>query len=362
MAAALAEGDPPGKLGSTWMLGQVAGVTPRPALAELFPAPDWLPHRFHPSQRLVRLVRFDESHYRDAPFLDDRCLRDDIAATMVHWSDAVAAIPAGARRDAHFLFHLGHVGSTLISRLLAECGDILPLREPLPLLGATWLPAAERAARIEALTALYSRTFRAGQRAMIKATSSVSEIATDLLNHTTGKAAIIIMRPEPFIAARLAANTAELTNRADERWERLAGRAPQLAQTAPPSIPARLAAMSWATEASAMEQAALRIEPDRLRFVDFDDFLRESADSLADLTAHFDLTAPRSQIDAIIAGPLMNRSSKRLDRAFSTRERRARIAAAAAHHRDDIAEALRWLETMAMSAPTVAAALDRAGG
>ena len=36
-------------------------------------------------------------------------------------------------RPAHFIFHSGHVGSTLFSRLLDETGVVLSLREPLPL-------------------------------------------------------------------------------------------------------------------------------------------------------------------------------------------------------------------------------------
>ena len=36
-------------------------------------------------------------------------------------------------RAVHFIFHTGHVGSTLVSRLLDETGDVLSLREPLPL-------------------------------------------------------------------------------------------------------------------------------------------------------------------------------------------------------------------------------------
>ncbi|MEL7190174.1 MAG: hypothetical protein AAGK17_11525, partial [Pseudomonadota bacterium] len=35
-----------------------------------------------------------------------------------------------ARDDARFIFHIGHVGSTLLARLLGEAPDTLALREP----------------------------------------------------------------------------------------------------------------------------------------------------------------------------------------------------------------------------------------
>src|SRR3546814_20118484 len=44
--------------------------------------------------------------------------------------NALPGLGAAAPRP-DFIFHIGHVGSTLVSRLLAEVGDALPLREPM---------------------------------------------------------------------------------------------------------------------------------------------------------------------------------------------------------------------------------------
>jgi len=48
---------------------------------------------------------------------------------------SVARAMSGPRdlRRLHFIFHAGHVGSTLLSRLLDEAEGVLSLREPLPL-------------------------------------------------------------------------------------------------------------------------------------------------------------------------------------------------------------------------------------
>ena len=34
------------------------------------------------------------------------------------------------RSDARWIFHIGHVGSTLVSRLLGELDEVLAIREP----------------------------------------------------------------------------------------------------------------------------------------------------------------------------------------------------------------------------------------
>ncbi len=71
---------------------------------------------------------------------------------------AVEQALAGARdvRALHFIFHAGHVGSTLLSRLLDEARGVLSLREPLPLraIAEHFSPA-----RLELLLRLWERGF-----------------------------------------------------------------------------------------------------------------------------------------------------------------------------------------------------------
>ncbi len=80
------------------------------------------------------VIELGETAYRAASFLDDRILGP---ATRGGWLplDRVleAARHAADLRPLHFIFHTGHVGSTLVSRLLDETGAVLSLREPLPL-------------------------------------------------------------------------------------------------------------------------------------------------------------------------------------------------------------------------------------
>ena len=103
-------------------------------LARLSASPDVYPQKIDLNSLMVLLVQFDADAYRRASFLDDRILTP---ATVGAWAgvDQVSEASRLVRdaRPVHFIFHTGHVGSTLVSRLLDETGIVLSLREPLPL-------------------------------------------------------------------------------------------------------------------------------------------------------------------------------------------------------------------------------------
>ena len=68
--------------------------------------------------------------------------------------------------DARWIFHIGHVGSTLIARLLGELDSVLSVREPRALRDLTFFPPEVSAQLRAALRALFSRTFAPDQTAL----------------------------------------------------------------------------------------------------------------------------------------------------------------------------------------------------
>jgi len=90
----------------------------------------WLAQALDPAEGAVRLVAMDSDSYRAASFLDDRMLQAPVDAQVLPWTDIEAATAADIRTDARWIFHIGHVGSTLLSRLLGELDGLLALREP----------------------------------------------------------------------------------------------------------------------------------------------------------------------------------------------------------------------------------------
>src|SRR5438105_13222298 len=90
----------------------------------------WLAQAIDVNAGLVRLVHMNREDYRTASFLDDRLLQTPREQHVMPWNAATAGLGADARDDAAWIFHIGHVGSTLLSRLLGELPGLLSVREP----------------------------------------------------------------------------------------------------------------------------------------------------------------------------------------------------------------------------------------
>src|SRR3954447_16945441 len=158
-----------------------------PAAAALVADPACFPFSLDTVSDALLFARLGDEGLRAASFLDERALGGATERRQVAWGEAAAAVAGDARCDAHYIFHIRHVGSTLLSRLLGESRSVLALREPLLLRSFAEAMAAgrwgetETGDRLSVLTALLSRTFRSDQRALVKATSFTSEIADRLV-------------------------------------------------------------------------------------------------------------------------------------------------------------------------------------
>lgn len=332
-------------------------------LAELYPTPTWFPQALDSTLQWVRMLRFNEEDFRAAPFLDRRGLRKGMRIAVLPFERLAQRTPANARRDAHWIFHISHVGSTLISRLLGEANGVLALREPLLLRSLTAMDEAGRREHIPVIRALLSRTFGEGQRAMVKATSYLSEYAASLVGPTSGggKALMVRMAPERFIAARLSGSPIELRARTHERLARLMGRGAQIDQARATIDDAHRAAAAWAAETSAIEAAADHIAPERVHFLDFERFLDEPVEQFAALAQHFDIAASPELLAGIIGGPLISRNAKNSAVKFDTAVRDERIASQLTEHRTQIDAAMRWLGELGDASPLIGKALARSG-
>ena len=104
-----------------------------PTAAEIARDARWLGQALDPNEGMVRLVAMDRDSYRAASFLDDRLMQQPVDAQIIAWPDVESAVAGEMRTDARWIFHVGHVGSTLVSRLLGEIDGVLAVRN-----GGTW--------------------------------------------------------------------------------------------------------------------------------------------------------------------------------------------------------------------------------
>jgi hypothetical protein len=319
--------------------------------------PEWFPFELDLATDRVALLRMCEADYKAASFLDQRVLRPNSEIRKAAWS--ALAMPADARRGAGWIFHIGNVGSTLISRLLGELPGVLALREPAVLRSFAAAPPGDE--HFVRLAALLSRTFRPGQRANVKATSFTSEIAPRLVAPGS-RALFLYATPERYLENILAGENSWRTLEALSpiRLARLQVRCPGLEADVAAMHDGLRAALGWACEMSSLEQAAAALPDGAVMWLDFDRFLDDPARHFTEIAAHFGEAVDAATANAIAAGPLMRRYSKALEYEYSPALRREILAEARARHAASIRDALNWLAALETRYPAAARAIRRA--
>jgi hypothetical protein len=319
--------------------------------------PEWLPFELDLATGRVALLRMSEAEYRAASFLDQRVLASASEIRQTAWS--MLALPAGARRDADYIFHIGNVGSTLVSRLLGELPTMFALREPAIL--RTFAASPPGDADFARLTALLSRTFRPEQRANVKATSFASEIAPRLVAPGS-RALFLYATPERYLENILAGENSWRTLEALSpiRLARLQARCPGLEADVAAMHDGLRAALGWACEMTSLEQAAAALPQDAVMWLDFDTFLADPPRHFQAIAAHFGHDADAATARTICEGPLMRRYSKALEYDYSPELRRQILAEARARHAAPIRDAMSWLAALETRYPAAAQAIRRA--
>jgi hypothetical protein len=321
----------------------------------------WLAQAIDPNSRLIRLVRMDEAAYRAASFLDDRMLQAGVESRLCSLDEAMGEAAGLQRDDARWIFHIGHVGSTLVARLLGELDGVLSIREPRSLRDLAVASDEERGALASGLRRLMARSFGPGQAALVKATSSVSEMAP-LLAAPGASALFLYAAPANYMAGILAGENSikELEALHDIRLDRLRSRGIDLAEF--DRSDAHRAALAWACEMTSLEAAADEMADRPILWADFDRMLSDMSGWIERCADHFGFAASRDRIEELIAGPLMRRYSKALEFDYSPSLRAELLADATCRHDADIDVALGALSDAAKSTPLLARGLRRVEG
>jgi hypothetical protein len=309
----------------------------------------------------VKLVNLSANEYAAASFLDDRLLTANTKTGWAKWPefrDAAAGLP----ERCHYIFHISHVGSTLLSRLVGQHSALFSLREPAILryladvelaLGQPNCPwnREEFTDRLGAYLRVWSRTFEPQQTAVIKATSFVCELAERLLERqTAARAVAMFVSPLVFLQALLGGAMSDITGLAAQRLRRLERRLGAANWQREQLSPGELVAMSWLCEMLALQAAADRFA-ERVLWLDFDKFLADPPAHLHASLTHFGAAADAELVGRILSGPTMQRYAKAPTHEFDANTRRQLLAQAASEHAGEIEKGMRWLEAAANAIP-----------
>ena len=343
-----------------------------PLSAPLARSPELFPHELNVGTDSVSLIRLTEADYAQASFLDARILGPGRISRPVPYAELRDAVAEGAPSEAcHYIFHIGHVGSTLLARLLGRHPDIFALREPVILRTLAQMRAEPKLfprrwtdedfeSRLSTFLRLWSRTFRPNQRALLKATSFASELAAEILGRPNHPRAIFMfVSPENYLATILGAENSPreaqtLANLRAKRLSRRVGAFPN------PASMGELVAMSWASEVTALA-AAQSASREQILWLDFDHFLGDPQSGLAACFGHLGIATTGEQLREILSGPDMRRYSKAQEYDYDAGLRGQVLAQARALQGAEIKRGLDWLQNMAAKHPLVMEAVSNAG-
>ena len=311
---------------------------------DLSRSPAWFPLR-PAGNGDVDMVHLTEEAYRAISFLDERILALRYAQTTCERS-LIEAIAARLAPRAHYVFHTGHVGSTLISRLIGVHRGFFSLREP-KLLRDLAGEAGGGPVTLAATLALLSRTWRAEQRAVIKTTSFVSELAELILAGQDRPAAIFMYTsPQNYVRGILGGPNSRVEAKAlaPARLRRLARRLGTALQPAELELRSEgeFVAMSWLCEMTALHQAAKRFESQVL-WVDFDEFLKDPKAGLERIFRALGAAPSSNEIETIATSPMMQQYSKAPEHAYDAALRQEVLQSADWEHGSEIRRGMEWL-------------------
>jgi hypothetical protein len=332
--------------------------------------PALYPMAIDPRADAVQFMTMTEADYAAASFLDARMLPPGTTGAWAPWADVLRAA-AGLPVRCHFIFHISHVGSTLLSRLLGQHPSVFSLREPAVLrtladahlaLGQPTAPwgRAEFAERLGVFLALWSRTFRRGQTALIKATSFVSEMAEHLLERVADARAIVMYVPPPtFLRALLGGAMSDITGQAGKRLARLHRRLGTPHWRLQDLSAGESVAMSWLSEMFALHAAGARF-PDRVLWIDFDRFLGAPGAGLAAALGHLGVAGADAAAERILSGPTMSQYAKAPAYRFDAQVRERLLRQGEEQHASEVRLGMDWLDRAAVALPPVRAVLEAA--
>ena len=326
-------------------------------------SPELFPLDLDPSTDTVALLELSRIEYERASFLDGRLERPAAAQTpFAELSQAGQGLPVAC----DYIFHVGHVGSTLLSRLLGFHPRVFSLREPQALrtlaqagaAAAPW-PPAELNRRLALFVALYSRTWTMQERSLVKATSLVSELASSLLDLAPASRALMMtVRPETYLATILGGpnSRTELRLAAPSRMARLSGRLGADLGRAEDLSEGELAAMSWTCEMLGLTRAA-HAHPGRATWTDFDRFLANPAAGLTRALNALHGAVDPEAVERLMKSGFLQRYSKSPTYSYGPEVRREALEAARRESAVEISRGLAWLERAADLGPVAEALL-----
>lgn len=345
------------------------GTVPQPASQEeITNSPLWHLFDYDLSTHTFVLMRIEEQLYREASFLDQRIASYQCPSVRYELQHMARMFPPlGEKRGSMgFIFHVGHCGSTLLSRALSVSPEVLPFREPMSLrtlsghqreldTPQSFLARPDWEWLVKTIVDSLARRFHPGQLNIVKATSTGNNLIAPILAGDESHRALLLYVPlESYLATMLGKRKqgGDLWGQAQTRmkdWmEFEAEPSFALHQLRAPQF----AVLSWITSMNFIIRAQETFG-ERVKLMNFEDLITRPDDCLPATAAHFGI---ESQSDLIVEGfsEVSSGYSKRPGKRYTPDTRMQLLQITRTEHGDDIRSGLDWARTLLDNTPGLA--------
>jgi hypothetical protein len=315
--------------------------------------PDWLAHRYDPTQDAFQFVKVDRATRARVPFLTDENL-GILPPIFVRRSDV--SVAGDAHAPVRYIFHSAFCCSTLLANAYDRPGLAFSLKEPAILQDIVgWRHRGGAPAQIGAVIGdavrLLARPFDRGEACVIKPSNVVNGFAPALVGGRPDVKALLLYAPLRIFIGSITGKglTGRLWVR-DLLAKQLQEQFVDLGFTAQDyfrQTDLQVAAVGWLAQQAMFAKLAATI-PDRVRTLDSEVLLASPNEALTALDALFEVDDSSEGRAAVIAR-VFSRNSKTGD-VFDASNRQADQAASRTAYNDEIEKVVIWAEKVAEAA------------
>ncbi|HET7922116.1 MAG TPA: hypothetical protein VFM15_05120 [Gammaproteobacteria bacterium] len=343
-------------------------MSEHPFLEGLRHGPDYLLQNLDFLNRRGLVIQASEAVYRRASFLDERMFTPDTRGAWFPFETLQQATANLGSRTAHYIFHVGHCGSTLLSRLLAELPGCFPLREPIAFLALAMAKRTLGSADamldevawqnlFDTIARLQTRCYRDADTALVKSTSAAINLMQPVLARDTDTRAIYLhVGLETYLATMLRAEACRESVRGyATAWLadlRVLADLPGLSLSGLDD--ARLTALAWLANRLHARRASQAFAG-RVQWLDFDALLARPAHFLHETAAFLGLEVRGSDSAALLENPILQRYAKDPSQPFTASARTEELNDARQRCAAEIRAGLAWVEQLSDHSSVLAA-------
>lgn len=327
------------------------------------------PYQLDVIQHRVLFLRLTQAEIQGASFLDERL---GVQGRNGFWlpTESLTDVAGAATRSPTpaYIFHIGHCGSTLLSRMLEQFGNVLALREPMVLRALasarselesplSRLSTKEWSDLLQAVAGLLGRPFSADQHILIKATSLCNNLIEPLLSMPGNPRAILLHVPlESYLATMLkgSGGGVDALHGAPGRLQTLHSRLDDDSLRLHQMDHAEILAMGWLAELSRFQEIESRFAASaQIMRSNFEDLLENPEQHTTAIARHLHLPPKHGGVLPWLDSQVMKTYSKTPDYAYSPADRDHDLSLSRRTFAAEIAQGMHWAERQIHRNPTL---------